>query len=74
MEGTLRLAYGPNYVGTLAHWHYDTWRVTWQNRSLGTDLVSFRLAADGTVESLALSGTDRFPRVASERAPASPSR
>jgi CubicO group peptidase (beta-lactamase class C family) len=73
-EGTLRLAYGPNYLGTLAHWHYDTWRVTWQNRSLGSDLVSFQLGSDGTVESLALSGTDRFRRAPAEPAPGGPSR
>ena len=62
-EGTLQLSYGPNYVGSLEHWHYDTWRVTWRNRSLGTDLVSFRLAPSGEVASLVLSGTDTFVRV-----------
>ncbi len=64
--GELLLSYGPNYVGTLEHWHYDTWQVTWRNRSLGTDLVTFRLDVSGQVESLILSGTDSFRRVAGE--------
>jgi hypothetical protein len=61
-EGELRVAYGPDYVGTLEHWHYDTWRVVWRNRGLGTDLLTFRLGADGKVSSLTLSGADTFRR------------
>lgn len=62
-DGALRLTYGPNFTGTLEHWHYDTWQVAWRNRSQGTGRVTFRLDASGEVAEVSLSGVDTFRRV-----------
>lgn len=63
-EDGLRLSYGPNYVGTLEHWHYDTWLIRWQNRGLGTDTVTFYMNAEGELDSLDFTGTGtRFTRL-----------
>ena len=35
------------FVGTLEHWHYDTFRATWDAAWRGTELVTFVLDADG---------------------------
>lgn len=59
----LQVSWGPNYVGELSHWHYDTWRVTWRNRSLGTDQFTFRVGASGRVEILLVPGVGGFRRV-----------
>ena len=42
----LRLRIG-TLEGTLEHWQYDTFRVKWDNRWQGTDLVTFVLGEDG---------------------------
>ena len=34
--------------GTLEHWQYDTFRILWDNRWIGTGLVTFVLAPDGS--------------------------
>jgi hypothetical protein len=51
-DGGLRLHLGPGLEGKLEHWHYDTFRVTWDRRWQGTALVSFRLNAEGKVGGL----------------------
>ena len=48
LEGNrLRARYGGAYVGALEHWHYDTFRATWDAAWRGTALVTFVLDADG---------------------------
>ena len=42
----LRLRIG-TLEGTLEHWQFDTFRVKWDNRWQGTDLVTFVLGTDG---------------------------
>jgi len=42
----LRLRVG-TLEGTLEHWQFDTFRVRWDERWLGTDLVTFVLGPDG---------------------------
>ena len=44
---TLRLRVG-TLEGVLEHWQYDTFRVRWDQRWLGTDLITFVLGQDGT--------------------------
>ena len=55
-NGALTLSKSPLLTGTLEHWNYDTFRVRWSSRYLGTDLVTFRLGTDGTVSSVDLDG------------------
>jgi len=44
----------PGFVGDLDHWNYDTFQVTWRERSLGKALVTFTLNARGKVDEMKL--------------------
>ena len=35
------MGYGTAYVGTLEHWHYDTFQARWNAAWRGTSLVNF---------------------------------
>jgi hypothetical protein len=63
-NGALRAKYGTAYEGTLEHWHYDTFRSTWQSRAMGKTFVTFALGADGKVKSLDFEGIGSFGRKA----------
>jgi len=43
----LRVVHNPGITGELAHWQYDTFRATWEDRYLGTSLVTFTVDANG---------------------------
>ncbi|HWR96222.1 MAG TPA: serine hydrolase [Arenimonas sp.] len=51
-KGRLRMDFRktPNMAGTLAHWQYDTYVVTWDDRSIEPAYVSFALDAAGKVD------------------------
>jgi len=51
------------YVGDLAHWHFDTFRVTYRDPVLGSGMVTFRLNASGRVGALEAAGLGVFDRV-----------
>jgi CubicO group peptidase (beta-lactamase class C family) len=53
-NGRLSLQRGPAFLGELEHWHFDTFRSTWRDRTLGKTFVSFRLGATGKPEELAM--------------------
>ncbi len=63
--GRLRLEYGPGLRGDLEHWHYDTFRVTWDAGWRGTSLTTFRLDEDARIFRLEL-GDGAFARVESQ--------
>ena len=42
------------FVGDLDHWNYDTFRVTWRQRSLGKAMATFTLNSRGTVDEMKL--------------------
>ncbi len=54
----LVFARSPFLTADLAHWHFDTFALSWRNAWLGRTLVTFRLAADGTVEGLEWEGVE----------------
>ena len=45
--GRLRARYGSAFVGALEHWHYDTFRASWDAAWRGTALATFVLDASG---------------------------
>jgi len=49
-NGRLRLSRGPAFDADLEHWHFDTFRAHWRDRTLGKSFVSFRLGATGKVD------------------------
>lgn len=63
--GKLVLKRGPSFTGALEHWHYDTFRVTWSDRQLGRQLVSFRLNERGQVTEMNILNLADFSRVPS---------
>ena len=42
----------PAFAGDLEHWHYDTFRVTWRDRTLGKAFVNFTLNEEGKIDSM----------------------
>ena len=57
----LRAQYGTAYIGALEHWHYDTFRATWDAAWRGTALMTFGLDANGQPAQLEALGA-RFTR------------
>ena len=63
-SSTLVLDFGPNWHGTLEHWHYDTFHTRFGTPVLGVIPVQFRLGPNGTVDEVAmdLAGPATFRR------------
>jgi len=61
-RGQLVVRVGPYFVGDLEHWHFNTFRATWQNLYLGTDFLSFHLDRMGGVSAVEVQGFGRFNR------------
>ena len=59
----LRLQCGAAFVGTLEHWHYNTFRATWAAPWRSPSLVTFTLDEDGKPSGVELMGA-RFTRKA----------
>lgn len=59
----LVIRFGPNFIGDLQHWHYDTFRVIWRDPIQGKGLVSFKLNVQGKVDSLNIENLSEFTRV-----------
>jgi hypothetical protein len=62
-EGKLVLHFYPLFVGPMTHWHYDTFQVEWNDRSMGKDLISFTLGTDGKVVEMQWQGFTEFKKV-----------
>jgi CubicO group peptidase (beta-lactamase class C family) len=60
--GALRARYGKAFQGTLQHWHYDTFRATWEAATAGRAMVQFVLGPDGTVSEARVEGIADFRR------------
>lgn len=59
----LRVDAGSAYRADLEHWHYDTFRATWADRSLGRTMFTFVLNARGEPQTLQVEGLGDFNRV-----------
>jgi CubicO group peptidase (beta-lactamase class C family) len=51
-NGRLVLDVAPKMIGDLAHWHYDTFKVTWRDHRDGTNMVTFALDANGQIDTM----------------------
>lgn len=59
LEGDgLVLRRGPNFVGDLEHWHYDTFQVDWRDDSMGESFATFSLDARAEAVEVNLQGTE----------------
>ena len=59
----MTVKYGEILMGTLEHWHYDTFKAVQRHRYLGDDFVIFALDAAGRRKEMTLSAAC-FKRVA----------
>ena len=59
----MTLRRGPNFIGELEHWHYDVFRVTWNDRQMGKQFISFRLDQKGRVAEMNMENLADFRRV-----------
>jgi hypothetical protein len=41
-------------IGDLQHWHYDTFKAQWRDRTIEDASVTFPLKPDGSIESVRL--------------------
>lgn len=62
-NGKLTLRRGPNFTGILEHWHYDVFRVTWSDRQMGKQFVSFRLDQKGQIAEMNMENLADFIRI-----------
>ena len=70
-NGRLVLRRGPNFVGDLEHWHYDTFRAVWRDPTLGKSFVTFGLNPMGKAAELEIQDLAEFERVPEEAQAAS---
>jgi CubicO group peptidase (beta-lactamase class C family) len=64
-DGALVMDRGPAFQGDLEHWHYNTFRARYRDRSLGRAFVNFTIGADAKVMALQAEmggGTIEFAR------------
>ncbi|HVE80411.1 MAG TPA: DUF3471 domain-containing protein, partial [Gemmatimonadaceae bacterium] len=65
----LGVRFGPGFVAPLEHWHYDTFRATWEDRRSGRSLLTFTLDAQGKPTTLRVNGWDAEFRRLADAAP-----
>ena len=61
-NGALHVRYGSGFVGSLSHWHFNTFRAKWTAEWRPPALVTFMLDASGRPTSVELMG-GRFARI-----------
>lgn len=61
-NGKLVAHFGPNFIGDLEHWNYNTFRVTWRDRMEGKGFINFRLNTQGKVEAISFENIADFTR------------
>jgi len=69
-NGVLKASYGQNFNGTLEHWHYDVFRVKWQDEVQGQAFINFKLNSQGKVETMSMEGLADFKRTPEKAATA----
>lgn len=64
LEGErLAVHYGGRAAGALEHWHYDTFRLAWDDPLEAPDTIVFHLDAQGEVKQFELEGYTTFERI-----------
>jgi CubicO group peptidase (beta-lactamase class C family) len=62
-NGGLTTQFYPTYSGNMEQWHFDTFRVRWNDRTLGKDMFTFVLGADGKVAELRWQDFTTFKKI-----------
>lgn len=69
-NGKLALRHGPILAATLDHWHHDTFRAVWNDRTFRKGLVTFRIDRKGSADELAIAEPDWDDELVAKRVPA----
>jgi len=48
----LRFSHTPSFAGDLEHWHYDTFRIHWQDPLIPKGLVTFPLTSSAAIDEM----------------------
>lgn len=62
-NGKLKVKYGTYFNGTLEHWHYDVFRVIWEDEMQGQGFINFKLNSQGKVDTMNIEGLSEFKRM-----------
>jgi hypothetical protein len=65
-NGKLYASYGAAFEGELEHWHYDTFRATWEDPMLGKAFVTFVINGLAQVTEMKVDGLADFQRAPSK--------
>ena len=65
-DGKLAASIGPFFTGTLEHWHFNTFRATWDNVVLGRVFLTFMIDAKGKADALDVESLGTFRRKPTE--------
>lgn len=65
-DGALFLEVGPFFTGELEHWHFDTFRASWEDEQLGRAWVEFHLDRRGRVSEMVVEGWGGFHKTDEE--------
>lgn len=65
-EGKLAASIGPFFTDTLEHWHFNTFRATWDNAVLGRVFLTFMIDAKGKADALEVENLGTFRRKPTE--------
>ncbi|MBX7174241.1 MAG: serine hydrolase [Pyrinomonadaceae bacterium] len=61
-NGKLKAKFGTYFNGILEHWHFDTFRVKWEDEMQGEGFISFKLNSQGKVDTMNIEGLAEFKR------------
>ena len=65
-NGKLGVKFGQSFEGTLEHWHYDTFRATWRDPTLGKSFVTFVLDPSAKISEMKVENLTDFRRRAAK--------
>jgi len=57
----LKIHFLEGLKGDLSHWHYNTFRITWDNELYGQSFINFNLNETGEINNLTIDKIGLFP-------------
>ncbi|MBA3969093.1 MAG: serine hydrolase [Gemmatimonadetes bacterium] len=61
-NGRLVVEFGPSFVGDMEHWHFNSFRTRWRDRSRGKGWVNFTIGSNAKVRQMEIENIADFRR------------